>query len=129
MVPDWYNIMIQKVQGLLDRLEASEIPETAQYRIDVTKWANFVLKTAQEHPDDPEAVEDAVRMGQVEELIEMADDENVAMSAFIDARLWEYIEETAVDFDPDPTKDPFAKGENQDVAESLRKGMEGEEKK
>lgn len=129
MEPDWYNKMQYKFQLLLEKLEASDIPETAQYRIDVTKWCNYVLETARANPEDPEAVEAAVRMGQVEELLEMADDEVIAMDAYIEGRLWEYIDDDAppvVDMNPDPMVDPAA-GDDADptVAEKLREGMEG----
>ena len=103
------------------------MPETAQYRIDVTKWCNYVIETTKSNPDDPEAVEDAVNMGQVEELIEMADDEMVALDTYLSVRMWELVEELgnpSVDFNPDPMKDPFAQGGDPDVAEKLRKGME-----
>ena len=47
--------MLKKFQALLDKMEASDMPETAQYRIDVTKWCNYVIKTVKANPDDPEA--------------------------------------------------------------------------
>jgi len=124
--PDWYNVIHEKFQALLDKMEASDMPETAQYRIDVTKWCNYVIATAKEHPDNPEAVEDAVGMGQVEELIEMAEDEMVALDTYLKTRMWELVAEAnpAVDFDPDPTKDPMGEGGDPDVAENLRAGME-----
>ena len=124
--PDWYNVMLHKFQHLLDRMEASDMPETAQYRIDVTKWCNYVIKTVKDHPNDPEAVEDAINMGQVEELIEMADDENICMDVYLRTRMWELVEEAnpAVDFDPDPMKDPMAEDGDPNVQEALRKGME-----
>lgn len=128
--PDWYNVTLEKFQALLDRMEASDMPETAQYRIDVTKWCNFVIKTVKENPDDPEAVEDAVNMGQVEELIEMAEDEMVAMDTYLRTRMWELVAKTnpSIDFNPNPTKDPFAEGEDPEVAEKLREGMEAMKK-
>lgn len=101
------------------------MPETAQYRIDVTKWCNFVLKTARENPTDPEAVEDAVRMGQVEELIEMADDEMIALDTYLRTRMWELLDKPVIDFEPNPTQDPFAEGQDATAAEKIRKGMEG----
>jgi NADH dehydrogenase (ubiquinone) 1 alpha subcomplex subunit 5 len=105
-------------------MEASDMPETAQYRIDVTKWCNYVIKQAKENPDDPEAVEDAVRMGQVEELIEMAEDEMIALDCYLRTRMWELVGKPEIDFEPDPMKDPFAEDGDPEVAEKLRKGME-----
>jgi NADH dehydrogenase (ubiquinone) 1 alpha subcomplex subunit 5 len=125
--PDWYNVMLTKFQTLLDRMEASDMPETAQYRVDVTKWCQYVIETVKANPNDPEAVEDVVNMGQVEELIEMADDEMIAMDVYIRTRMWELVEQSeppSVDFNPDPMKDPFAADGDPAVAEKLRKGME-----
>lgn len=133
MQPDWYNVILDKFQALLDKMEASDMPETAQYRIDVTKWANFVIKTAKENPEDPEAVEDAVQMGQVEELIEMAEDEMIAMDAYLEVRMWELVEASnpAVNFKPDPMKDEMGPDGNPDVQDKIREGLEKmkEEKK
>ena len=106
--PDWYNVILKKFQLLLDTLEASDMPETARYRMDVTKWANFVIATTKANPDDPEMVESEVRMGQVEELIEMADDEMIAMKEYLRCRMWEMLdteEGPEIDFNPDPMKD------------------------
>ena len=104
--------MLKKFQLLLDTLEQSDMPETAQYRIDVTKWASFVIATVKANPDDPETVEHEVRMGQVEELIEMADDEMICMKEYIKSRVWEMIdmdgEGPEVDFNPNPMKDEMA---------------------
>lgn len=131
--PDWYNVMLDKFQKLLDRMEASDMPETAQYRMDVTKWANFVIKTAKENPGNPEAVEDAVQMGQVEELIEMAEDEMIAMDAYLEVRMWELVDAAnpAVNFSPDPMKDEMGPDGDVSVQEKIREGLEKmkEEKK
>ena len=131
--PDWYNVMLKKFQLLLDTMAASDMPETAQYRIDVTKWANYVIKTVKENPNDPEAVEEAVQMGQVEELIEMADDEMIAMEAYLSVRMWELAEATnpQVNFNPDPMEDEMAEGGHADVQDAIREGIEKmkEEKK
>jgi hypothetical protein len=107
-------------------MEASDMPETAQYRIDVTKWCNYVIQQTKENPEDPEAVEDAVQMGQVEELMEMADDEMICLDTYLGVRMWELVEQSKpkVDFEPDGMKDPFAEGEDQDVQDKLREGME-----
>ena len=105
-------------------MEASDMPATAQYRIDVTKWCNYVIQQAHENPENPEAVEDAVRMGQVEELIEMAEDEMVALDTYLRTRMWELVDTPEIDFEPDPMKDPFAEGSDSQTAEKLREGME-----
>jgi len=102
------------------------MPETAQYRIDVTKWCNYVIKTVKENPEDPEAVEDAVQMGQVEELIEMADDEMICLDTYLETRMWEVVAQynPTVDFNPDPMRDPFAEGGDPVEQEAIRKGNE-----
>jgi NADH dehydrogenase (ubiquinone) 1 alpha subcomplex subunit 5 len=107
-------------------MEASDMPVTAQYRIDVTKWCNYVIKMTKENPTNPEAVEDELNMGQVEELIEMAEDEMICMDVYLETRMWEHVEAAnpVVDFDPNPMVDPMAEGGDPNVQESLRKGME-----
>jgi NADH dehydrogenase (ubiquinone) 1 alpha subcomplex subunit 5 len=118
--------MLKKFQALLDKMEASDMPETAQYRIDVTKWCNYVIKTVKENPEDPEAVEDAVQMGQVEELIEMADDEMICLDTYLETRMWELVAQynPAVDFNPNPMRDPFEEEGNEAEQEAIRKGNE-----
>ena len=68
-------------------MEASDMPETAQYRIDVTKWCNYTLKTVRANPEDPEAVEEACRMGQVEEMIEQCDDEIQVLDMYLENKM------------------------------------------
>lgn len=127
--PDWYNIILKKFQLLLDRLDESDMPVTAQYRINVTKWCNYVIKVTKENPDNPEAVEELVNMGQVEELIEMADDEMSAMDSYLETRMWELVEENnpVIEFEPDPMEDPMAEGGDADVQENIRKGIEDDD--
>eukprot|EP00957_Ditylum_brightwellii_P105132 8013646-Ditylum_brightwellii.AAC.1 len=60
--------MIVKYQALLDKMAASDMPEDAQYRINVEKIARYRIKAAQENLDDPEMVEELCNCGQVEEL-------------------------------------------------------------
>jgi NADH dehydrogenase (ubiquinone) 1 alpha subcomplex subunit 5 len=129
--PDWYNVMLKKFQALLDKLEASDMPETAQYRIDVTKWCNYVIASVKANPDSPEAVEDAVQMGQVEELIEMADDEMICMDVYLETRMWELVEASNpyIDFNPDPMRDPFGEDGTAAEQDALRKGMEQQKQK
>lgn len=129
--PDWYNVMLAKFQALLDKMEESDMPETAQYRIDVTKWCNYVLATVRANPEDPEAVEDAVQMGQVEELIDMADDEMICMNVYLESRMWELVAASrpTFDFNPDPMRDPFGPDGDPDEQDAIRKGMEPREKK
>lgn len=127
MEHDWYNILSQKQQALLDKMEASDMPETAQYRIDVTKWCNYTLKAIRDNPDDPEAVEELCKMGQVEEMIEQADDEMAVLDMYLESRVWELVEQAnpSVDYNPDPTVDPMGEHGDPDVADAIREGNEG----
>ena len=102
------------------------MPETAQYRINVTKWANFVIATTKANPEDPEAVEDEVNMGQVEELIEMADDEMIAMDVYLKTRMWELVEQSnpQVVFNADPHKDEMGPDGDPHVQTEIRDGIE-----
>jgi NADH dehydrogenase (ubiquinone) 1 alpha subcomplex subunit 5 len=125
--PEWFNLIQKHFGALLTKMEASDMPETAQYRIDVTKWCNYVLAQAKAHPEDPEAVEEAVNMGQVEELIDMAKDEMIALDTYLKVRMWELVEQSnpSVDFNPNPMQDPMGEGGDPNVAEKIREGMEG----
>lgn len=106
------------------------MPETAQYRIDVTKWCNYTLKAVRDNPENPEAVEEICRMGQVEEMIEQAKDEMGVLDMYLEDRIWELVEiaNPTVDYDPDPTVDPMGPDGDQDVADAIREGMEGMKK-
>ena len=88
-------------------MAASDMPETAQYRVDVEKIARYRIKMAMENPDDPEMVEDLCQCGQVEELVQQADDEMLVLDMYLKERMWELVGNADVDieFQPDPSKD------------------------
>ena len=48
----------------------SDLPETAQYRVDLEKIANYRIQVATDNADDPEMVEELCQCGQVEELVQ-----------------------------------------------------------
>jgi NADH dehydrogenase (ubiquinone) 1 alpha subcomplex subunit 5 len=100
------NIVVH-YQALLDRMAASDLPETAQYRVDIEKIANYRIKVAQENPDDSDLVEDLCQCGQVEELVEQAKDEMEVLDMYLKERLWEHIGDYDVDieYNPDPSAD------------------------
>jgi len=107
-------------------MAASDMPETAQYRMDLEKIARFRIKIAMENPDDPDLVEDLVQCGQVEELVKQADDEMEVLDMYLSTRMWELVasEDDADDFevehDPDPADDQ--KGmDNDDAAAAPEK--------
>jgi NADH dehydrogenase (ubiquinone) 1 alpha subcomplex subunit 5 len=100
--------MVEKYQALLDRMAASDMPETAQYRVDVTKIANYRIQMATEHSDDPDLVEELCQCGQVEELVQQADDEMIVLDMYLKERMWELVDadvDVEIDYNPDPSKD------------------------
>mmetsp|Transcript_19756 Transcript_19756/g.29143 ORF Transcript_19756/g.29143 Transcript_19756/m.29143 type:complete len:184 (-) Transcript_19756:381-932(-) len=97
--------MIVKYQALLDKMAASDMPEDAQYRINVEKIARYRIKAAQENLDDPEMVEELCNCGQVEELVIQADNEMEVLDMYLEKRLWEYVKDVEVEYNPDPEDD------------------------
>merc|ERR1719157_267250 len=101
--PNAVSKIATSYQALLDRMAASELPETAQYRVDLEKIANYRMKIAADHANDPDMVEELCQCGQVEELVQQAE-----LEMYLKERLWEDIDyEVDVDFEfnPDPSKD------------------------
>ena len=89
-------------------MAASDLPETAQYRVDLEKIANYRMKIAADHANDPDMVEELCQCGQVEELVQQAELEMGVLEMYLKERLWEDIDyEVDVDFEfnPDPSKD------------------------
>lgn len=105
--PDAVSNIVVHYQALLDRMAASDLPETSQYRVDMEKIANYRIKIAKENPDDPDLVEELCQCGQVEELIEQAKDEMEVLDMYLKERLWESIGDYDVDieYNPDPSSD------------------------
>ena len=83
--------MIVKYGALLDKMEASDMPEDAQYRINLEKICRYRIKAAEENLEDPEKVEELCNCGQVEELVEQADNEMIVLDMYLRNRWWEYI--------------------------------------
>ena len=89
--------MITKYQALLDKMAASDMPEDAQYRKNVTAIAEFRIKAAKENLDDPEAVE---------ELVQQADNEMIVLDMYLRNRWWEYVKDNVViEHNPDHEAD------------------------
>ena len=99
--------IIEGNQALLDKIAASDMPETAQYRINVEAIARYRIKVCEENFDDPEKVEELIECGQVEELVEQAKDEMEVLNMYLEARLWEKItlNEVEIEHDPNPMDD------------------------
>jgi NADH dehydrogenase (ubiquinone) 1 alpha subcomplex subunit 5 len=85
----------------------SDMPETAQYRMDIEKISRYRIQTAMEYPEDPEMVEELCQCGQVEELVQQADDEMLVLEMYLDTRMWELVSDSEIDieYNPDPSKD------------------------
>lgn len=86
----------------------SELPETAQYRVDLEKIANYRIQIATDHSSDPEMVEELCQCGQVEELVQQAELEMGVLEMYLKERLWEEIDyevDVDVEYNPDPSKD------------------------
>ena len=93
--------MIVKYQALLDKLAASDMPEDAQYRINVEKICRYRIKAAQENLDDPEKVEELCQCGQVEELVIQADNEMIVMDMYLRERWWEFVKPVEIEYNPE----------------------------
>ena len=81
------------------------MPETAQYRINIEKICNHRIKAATDYPDDPEKVEELCNCGQVEELVEQADDEMEVMDMYLKEKWWELVKPVDIDTEPTESED------------------------
>lgn len=96
--------IIAKNQALLDRMAASDMPETAEYYKTVEKISRYRIQVAQENIDDPEKVEELINCGQVEELVDQAEDEMEVLEMYLRNRWWEYVKDVDIDENP-PAED------------------------
>jgi NADH dehydrogenase (ubiquinone) 1 alpha subcomplex subunit 5 len=116
--PDAVSKIITGYQALLDRMAASDLPETAQYRVDIEKISRYRIKMAMENPDDPDLVEDLCQGGQVEELVEQSKDEMIVLDMYLKERLWEFVNsEVEIQYNPDPAKDHEGLDDDEDEDE------------
>ena len=76
------------------------MPETAQYRITIENIYNYRIQVAQDHPNDPEKVEELCQCGQVEELVVQAEDEMKVMDMYLKERWWEYVKPVEIEYEP-----------------------------
>ena len=87
-------------------MAASDMPEPAQYRKNVTAIAEHRIKAAKENPNDPEKVEELCNCGQVEELVMQADNEMIVLEMYLRNRWWEYVHDNVpIEYEPDHEKD------------------------
>jgi len=106
--PDAVSKIITSYQALLDRMATSDLPENAQYRVDLEQISNYRIKIATENPDDPEMVEELCQCGQVEELVKQSELEMGVLEMYLKERLWEEIDyevEIDIEHNSDPSKD------------------------
>ena len=96
--------IIKYNQDLLDKMAASDMPDTATYRQNVTAIANYRIDVCNQFPDDPEKVEEMCNMGQVEELVVQAKDEMTVLDMYLEKRYWEMVTivSDTEDFEVDP---------------------------
>ena len=80
--------------------KAQEMPETAQYRINIEKIARYRINAATSFPADPEQVEELCNCGQVEELVEQANNEMIVMEMYLRNRWWEIVKEADIEYEP-----------------------------
>ncbi len=93
--------MIVKYGALLDKMEASDMPADAQYRINLEKICRYRIQAAQENMEDPEKVEELCNCGQVEELVQQADNEMIVLDMYLRNRWWEIIKpNTEIEYNP-----------------------------
>lgn len=69
-----------------------KIPETSQYRIDVEKIFNWILRTCEEN-EDILSIEREINRGQIEEVIIMAKDELNLVEYYYENKIWELVED------------------------------------
>jgi NADH dehydrogenase (ubiquinone) 1 alpha subcomplex subunit 5 len=88
-------------------MAASDLPATSQYRVDVQKIAQYRIDIATQYAHDPDMVEELCQCGQVEELVEQANDEMIVLDMYLKERLWEEIDDSdiEIEYNPDPSKD------------------------
>ena len=87
-------------------MAASDMPESAQYRKNVTAIAEHRIKAAKENPNDPEKVEELCNCGQVEEHVMQADNEMIVLEMYLRNRWWEYVHDNVpIEYEPDHEKD------------------------
>ena len=75
-------------EKLLEAVKA--VPADAAYRKSIEATCGYRLKVLAEAPDD-DAVEEAIGMGQLEELIESQTEELGVLEMYVEHKMWETI--------------------------------------
>mmetsp|Transcript_32968 Transcript_32968/g.38371 ORF Transcript_32968/g.38371 Transcript_32968/m.38371 type:complete len:150 (+) Transcript_32968:565-1014(+) len=100
---DALSKIVTKYTALLEK--AQEMPPTAQYRINIEKLARYRINAATQFPDDPEMVEELCNCGQVEELVQQADEEMAVMEMYLRNKWWELVGEVEIEYEPSGQED------------------------
>mmetsp|Transcript_1717 Transcript_1717/g.5169 ORF Transcript_1717/g.5169 Transcript_1717/m.5169 type:complete len:133 (-) Transcript_1717:36-434(-) len=82
-------------EKLLEAVKA--IPADAEYRKSVEATCNYRLKVLAEAADD-DAAEEAIGLGQLEELIESQTEELDVCHMYVEHKMWETIDELNTEF-------------------------------
>lgn len=90
--------IIDKNQALLDKMDASDMPADARYRINVEAVARYRIAVCRDNYDDPETIEELCDCGQVEELAIQGDDEMIVLDMYLESRMWERVVKTEVEY-------------------------------
>ncbi|GAQ81908.1 NADH-ubiquinone oxidoreductase 1 alpha subcomplex subunit 5 [Klebsormidium nitens] len=108
VVPNAREVLI----GLYDqtlKVVKDQIPEQAEYRRSVERITNYRLKVCQEE-EEHDRIEQRIGCGQVEELIEQANDELELIPVMVESKPWEvpegYKVEIIEDTEPIPAHIP-----------------------
>ena len=87
--PDGRNTLISLCSEVLESIQ--KIPATAQYRINVEKWFNYIEKVSKKHEQIID-IEQEINLGQIEEIIVMAKDELELIQYYYDNKGWDLVE-------------------------------------
>ncbi len=86
--PDGKNTLMHLSGEVLDSVK--RIPDTSQYRQNVEKWFTFISSECSK-TDDVKKIEDAMELGQIEEVIEMAKEEKKLVQYYFENKGWELV--------------------------------------
>nr|CCA22405.1 conserved hypothetical protein [Albugo laibachii Nc14] len=86
--PNARKDLMQLYRKTLEEVKNQVLPEDAAYRDAVERITKFRLKVVEENEDE-EVIEKEINCGQLEELIEQAEDELSVIPVYLEHKLWE----------------------------------------
>ena len=86
--PNGKENLINACKEILVSVE--RVPSDATYRTDVEKWYSFIANECGK-TDDIKVIEDAMGLGQIEEVIEMAKNELELVDYYVEEKGWERV--------------------------------------